>query len=113
MVPLTGLLGEPVDLDIVVPKEEVVRVDDVELRNGVVREIVEVVNEYTDVLVGGGPVMVTYEVAVEVTVVETVVVVELEEASCAKAKRGVSARRRKEMRVLKSILIDWLVLIKD
>lgn len=62
-------------------------------------ELIELEN--TDVLVGAGPVIVTKVTAVEVTVVRIVV----EEASCANAKRGVRARRRKEMRMLKSILI--------
>lgn len=57
MVPLAALLGEPVDLDIAVSKVEV-RVDDVavELRK---EARVEVVNEDTNVLEGGYPVMVT------------------------------------------------------
>lgn len=40
---------------------------------------------------------------------ETVIVLLDTDSDCAKAKRGVSARRRKEMRVLKSILINLLI----
>lgn len=60
MVPLAALLGEPVDLDIAVSKVEVTADDvAVELRREAVRARVEVVNEDTDVLEGGYPVMVT------------------------------------------------------
>lgn len=54
MVPLTALLGEPVVLDIDVSKVDVT----VELRKEAVRAE-EIVNEDTDVLEGGYPVMVT------------------------------------------------------
>lgn len=57
MVPLAALLGVPVDLDIAVSKVDATVA--VELRKEAVRARVEVVNEDTNVLEGGYPVMVT------------------------------------------------------